>query len=324
MGDNVVYVEHHTGRLHWIGHSDEPLGLTGSAPALTYDGALLAYIGSDGSLMLYHRGDRRVRRFGTGTFKDITFGGRFIFAVTGENRLVRIDPAAGVADTWLEPAPEVMDLQAALNRNVCPLVCYGVRSQSWFVGRGMAVFLAGKFLDQPNWRARIGETEVSFRSISSTSAWLQIPNSIQLVNGVATRTLSLYSPTHPVTFSITLEIRDTALTCLGTLHESFSRAVTSDYPASSGEIVHVFVTGLQGKDPVPDGVPNPVDHLVSVVNPPLLADPEAAEVVFFGLAPGLVGIQQLDLRIHHASSKPSAALFRMSGWQCTYPAVSSF
>jgi len=44
--------------------------------------------------------------------------------------------------------------------------------------------------------------------------------------------------------------------------------------------VHVFLTGLIGVEPVPDGTPNPVDHIVAVADPPAFSDPVAWRACF--------------------------------------------
>jgi len=138
-------------------------------------------------------------------------------------------------------------------------------------------------------------------------------------------TLQIYRPDFPIVYSIKTQDRDLAIACLGTLNEDFSQLVTADHPASPGEIVHIFLSGLKGVEPVANGVPNPADHLVGIANPPPLYDPGALEQLFFGLAPGLVGIQQLDVRVEHAAS----GLFTPPGlspdftptWNCTAPPV---
>jgi uncharacterized protein (TIGR03437 family) len=107
--------------------------------------------------------------------------------------------------------------------------------------------------------------------------------------------------------------------CFGTLHQDFDRLVSKDDPAISGEIVHTFLTGLRGASPVPYSVPNPTNHLVPVTDPPALGDPTAANILFFGLAPGLIGIEQLDLQIVHPFQ--GGRLFNYTSI-CTAPPVS--
>ena len=104
--------------------------------------------------------------------------------------------------------------------------------------------------------------------------------------------------------------------CFGTLHENFARLVSKDDPAVPGETVHTFLTGLRGVPPVPDGVPNPFSPLVPVANPPLV-NPQAANVLFFGLAPGLIGIQQLDMQILGTFTGG----YFINGATCTAPSV---
>ena len=61
--------------------------------------------------------------------------------------------------------------------------------------------------------------------------------------------------------------------------------------------MHVYATGIRLAGVIPDGTPNPTDHAVPLSDPPTLFDPAYAELLFAGLAPGLIGIEQLDLRV---------------------------
>src|SRR5436190_4358095 len=94
----------------------------------------------------------------------------------------------------------------------------------------------------------------------------------------------------PFRFRAAALITDRVIACFGSLHEDFS-LVSAENPARIGEIVHLFLTGLRGAETIPNETPNPTDHIVPVVNAPQLSNPNAFEVLFFGLAPGLVALQ---------------------------------
>jgi uncharacterized protein (TIGR03437 family) len=81
-------------------------------------------------------------------------------------------------------------------------------------------------------------------------------------------------------------------------------AITDESPAVPGEIVHIYATGLGPVDcPVETGVPAPLDRLC---RPTRVSDWRwetapgiivPAEVLFAGLAPGMVGLYQIDVRV---------------------------
>lgn len=84
------------------------------------------------------------------------------------------------------------------------------------------------------------------------------------------------------------------------VHQDFHGLVTSADPAIPGEIVHAYMTGLGGTQPIPPtGAPPPflanasIRPVCSVGLP--LEDPHPAAVTFAGLAPGLIGMYQVDI-----------------------------
>jgi uncharacterized protein (TIGR03437 family) len=81
-------------------------------------------------------------------------------------------------------------------------------------------------------------------------------------------------------------------------------ATTYDSPATAGEIVHIYAVGLGAVDcPVVTGIPAPLDRLCRPLHmldwqwttAPSTTVP--AEVLFAGLAPGIVGLYQIDVRV---------------------------
>lgn len=71
-----------------------------------------------------------------------------------------------------------------------------------------------------------------------------------------------------------------------------------DHPAAAGTYFSAFITGLGPSDPpMVTGVPAPLDTLASA-NLPVTASigNQAVDVRFAGLAPGLVGIFQVNVK----------------------------
>jgi uncharacterized protein (TIGR03437 family) len=323
QGMDVAYAETPNGRLHWVtgpdwlAAQDRDLGLSGSALALTEDGSRLLFLDANGSLQLYTLATAALRRLGSDAYQSFTIGGNTVFAVTAGGRLVRIGLISDETEAWLPPSLDIASADVPeVYPNWCISVCYGSTEYAKLVSPNLIVRLRGTSLGGSNWRVAIAGMETPLTPISDTMAWFQIPS-----GAAAATTVDIYSPELPIRFSMMVRNRDLVLACLGTLHEDFSRLVSQDDPAHPGEVVHIFLTGLQGVEPVADGVANPTDHLVMVANPPPLQEPDALEATFFGLAPGLVGIQQLDVRVHHAATTLFAGLAATPVWGCIPPPV---
>jgi len=79
---------------------------------------------------------------------------------------------------------------------------------------------------------------------------------------------------------------------------------TSENPAAPGEIVQIYAVGLGAVDcPVPTGKPAPIDRECRIIRPvdwrwlTYSERTEPAEVLFAGLAPGMVGVYQINVRV---------------------------
>lgn len=309
-GRNVVYADGLQGRLRWIDvglQRDEDLGpspIFGTAPALSDDGRVLAFLSSGGRLLIYQRVTRSFQQIdGIGAqIQDfvLTGNGRFLFVATQSGHLVRVEAASGRVETWLPPFPEIRGVSTRLarNPNACPLVCYSPGEPLVQLGRGALVVLHGKHLDSPGWQVRVGEAELPLRPLSQDAAWFQAPGNLRGESGK----LMVFHPRHPLQFVTDAQAVDRLVSCFGALHERFDHLVSPADPARPGAIIHVFLTGLQGIERVPEGTPNPTDRLIPVASPPELNG--ALEPLFFGLAPGLIGLQQLDARVLRHVPRP--------------------
>ncbi|HYL75549.1 MAG TPA: IPT/TIG domain-containing protein [Bryobacteraceae bacterium] len=82
------------------------------------------------------------------------------------------------------------------------------------------------------------------------------------------------------------------------LHPDF-KLVTADNPAQVGETIAIYLTGLGAVSPaVADGAPGPSNPLSNATNAIfVLIDGQQATPAFAGLAPGLVGLYQINVQV---------------------------
>src|SRR5262249_8513092 len=99
------------------------------------------------------------------------------------------------------------------------------------------------------------------------------------------------------------------------IHEDWSAFIGSANPARPNEIVHLFGTGFGRVDPQPaDGAPPPAHPLARTIIPVACqafgADntPLDIPVLYSGLAPGLVGVYQMDVRLPASNLRSSVQL----------------
>jgi uncharacterized protein (TIGR03437 family) len=91
-------------------------------------------------------------------------------------------------------------------------------------------------------------------------------------------------------------------------HQDFHGLVSSSDPAHPDEILHLFLTGMGPVTPqVGTGEAAPTSSLSTVVGPVYVSwggdlpsnFPNPANVLFAGLAPGTVGLEQVDVQVPH-------------------------
>ncbi len=118
---------------------------------------------------------------------------------------------------------------------------------------------------------------------------------IVVTNGTASNTVEVpLALTAPGIFSLTQNgIGDGAI-----LHANYS-VVNDANPASVGEVVQVFLSGMGAVTPsVIEGAAAPTATLTNVVSPVAVTiGGKPAEVSFNGLAPGLAGLYQLNVKV---------------------------
>ena len=83
------------------------------------------------------------------------------------------------------------------------------------------------------------------------------------------------------------------------LHASDNSLVTTDKPATAGEYISVYLTGLGAVTPtIPDGDAGPASTFSTTVNTiTVLVGGRSATVSYSGLAPGLAGLYQINFQV---------------------------
>jgi uncharacterized protein (TIGR03437 family) len=159
---------------------------------------------------------------------------------------------------------------------------------------------------------------------SETVVWVQVPCELEPSPG--SRSLDLRSAS-PFGAATSVEVRRSMPAVVpvtdswGAAHQDFSGPVTRERPASPGEIVHVWGTGFGPVDRVMrTGEPAPASPPARLLAPIACRENQTGaslEVLFAGLAPGLVGFYQMDLRV-------PADAGEFYGVTCTLPENVSF
>ena len=94
---------------------------------------------------------------------------------------------------------------------------------------------------------------------------------------------------------------------LTALHQDFSGLVTDDRPARSGEVIHLFGSGFGPVTPAEGGLSRVEEPLSCAISQ--LYSERPVELLFAGLAPGLVGVYQIDVRLPADLQPGDARLF---------------
>jgi uncharacterized protein (TIGR03437 family) len=84
------------------------------------------------------------------------------------------------------------------------------------------------------------------------------------------------------------------------IHSDWGSLVTDENPAAPGETVHVYLTGGGPVNPpVGTGLPAPLKPLSPITTPVYVSvgEQQPLNVLYFGLAPGLIGVWQMDVTL---------------------------
>jgi uncharacterized protein (TIGR03437 family) len=236
--------------------------------------------------------------------------GNVVWAVTLAARLVRVDRGTGVTQ-------EIIPRTVAVDQNALsfPIVA-APGALVHLTGRGLAAQAATSALPLAT---TVGGVQLlangqplPLLSVAPADIVFQVPWDMQ---GGRTLTLAPTQSPFEEPLARDLEIQPSApafwLTADGfpvIAHQDFHGLVTAADPAHPDEIIHFYLTGLGAVTPaVGTGQPAPLAPLsflsgqlyVSWAGALPFNFPLGAKVLFAGLAPGLVGLEQLDVQVPH-------------------------
>jgi uncharacterized protein (TIGR03437 family) len=243
--------------------------------------------------------------------------GTIAYAATPDGRILRISVPSGKMDELAGRTPQLIQLQNP-----------AVGSVNWISGAALS---ATGTLPQ----VLVGDVPAPVISAEPTLVKFQIPWEVH--PGQPSEIRLQYGPPPPFESVLTFTaaaINGNFLSPLANpfsgallgLHHDFHLLVTSSDPALPGEIIHFYLTGLGPVTPsVATGERTPASApLHRVVYPPVFCTVSNigttstgflnAPVPFVGLAPGYIGLYQMDLQVPQGLVNADSALscaFRM-------------
>jgi uncharacterized protein (TIGR03437 family) len=285
---------------------------TGSVTQITPDGVEAANISlsADGSSVLYVAASngtnqvfisstgspfpRQLTNIPEGVWESAISGdGRIAWTATMDDRLLKIDTATGGAREVL--APPILGTVA------------GSAMPAGTVVPGSLVRITGRRLGN---RVRFGSTPGAVTSAQPEEVLVQVPwDLLPAETGVFVyETVSVSRDDSPLE-AVTPEFTSSYATFRPAgfyppIHQDWSGFVTQESPARPGEVLHIYATGLGPTDcSIPTGQPAPIDRLCRITKSTewdywwTSSDFIPAEVLFSGLAPGIIGLYQMEVRV---------------------------
>jgi uncharacterized protein (TIGR03437 family) len=229
----------------------------------------------------------------TGAVKQLTFGsdgiqaatlsgdGTIAYLATANGKLVKIDTQSGVSQSLLGNQPIVTSYDPPVAGSFNRILGSGFPSSPQVLINGAPAPL-----------------------ISSTAT--EIDAQIPWETPAGTVTLQVTAPAAIFQQVIQIPMEAIAATPLGQpIHQNFSGFITEASPAEPGEIVQFYFTGLGPVvPPVADGKPSPASPLAQLTTPLKTSfafqgggNPEAPQLQYAGLAPGLIGVYQVSIQL---------------------------
>ncbi|MBZ5728336.1 MAG: hypothetical protein LAP87_25555 [Acidobacteriia bacterium] len=229
----------------------------------------------------------------------ISGDGKVAYAVTRDGELLQIDVATGDTRrlarqsvvTLVQGAPVPGSLNTVQGAGLGVVRRTGTAVQR---GRGLR-----PRTESPDGRLTLNGTPVPVLSVTPFEVSYQIPWNTPPGNALLeVQADRIFEQTTPLAIQ---SVKPTAFG--GVIRQDFGGSVDPSNPARPGDIVHFYLTGLGAvTPPVADGQPSPASPLSTLISPVVVfygaaPDAQAVEVLYQGLAPGLVGIYQLTVRV---------------------------
>jgi uncharacterized protein (TIGR03437 family) len=234
--------------------------------------------------------------------------GTTVFAITADGSMLQIDTTTGNTTILVGPTPAVNSVQFTTPTTPGSLTSIqGSRLDNASIGiAGLAAPIlsrsANEILFQVPWETPPSADAVTISGGGAPYFEIAIKLSLQ-----AFAPQLIYLPPDPTT-----GIQPIAI------HIDWESPVTSKNPAAPGEIVHLYLTGGGPVNPpVATGVPAPLQPLSPITTPFYVTTLENVEqpldVLYFGLAPGLVGVWQMDVMLPSPWTRPFLSIWIVYG-----------
>lgn len=295
--------------------------------ALSNDGAQLLYVAADRVILASTDGVTRTTLIEVSDgVADLTLSGNgnVAYVSTSGGRLLRIDTASRATEDLTGSTP-------AFNG-----------AYAMFVP-GSLVFIRGAGLNSPGVTVRFGAAQLPVVGTDLEGLFVQVP--WELPPTTARLTLSTENSlfehvTGPITIvpygpaTAVHRPAPNGLSEPAIVNTEFTARITARNPARAGDVIHLFATGLGPvTTPVRTGELSPADPPARLLTPihcglgssEIVTQP--ADVLFAGLAPALVGLYQISIRLPQTvpaetpvavqllcdQSAPSGQRFRFGG-----------
>lgn len=270
---------------------------------LSGDGQWVAYLSTIGSTpqVFFSRTDgsdwRQLAPRPDGAV-DVTLSGdaSTAYAITGNQSILRIDTASGAVTTLVGPTPTISGVQASTPGSMTTLQGTGLTNTAVTIAGMPGVILSESdtsIVFQIPW-----EVPVSADSLSIPQGGAPYFDDATPLNlgPFLPQAIPLGAP-EPATGDVPVAI-----------HSNFRSLVTDENPALPGEVVHMYLTGGGAvSPPVATGVAAPSSPLSWITTPISVVAAgygEPVQVYFFGLAPGTIGVWQMDAAVPADWSRP--------------------
>jgi uncharacterized protein (TIGR03437 family) len=249
---------------------------------------------------------RQLAQFPEGVTEAVLTGsGRAVIAVTTSGRMVRLSVESGSVEELIARTPIYWlgsDALFSAGFNLIPGSILPVRGEGMASSTRVAPYPLPRELDGVRLLAD-GEP-LPLLSVSPKELWFQVP-------------FELRDPGRPVRFELeNSSVFEGGFTSslrvvrrwpyffftrgwLSLAHQDFGALVTRSDPVRPGEVVHAYAVGLGPVTPeMPTGWPTPTDQLFRLVDAfDCRGGNEALEILFAGLAPGMISIYQVSVRM---------------------------
>jgi len=221
--------------------------------------------------------------------------GTIAYAVTNGGKLLRIDALSGLVTQLVGPSPVVQQMHGGATAGSLNTIRGAALSANQATASTfpLPASLGGA-------QVIINGTAVPILSVSPSSITFQIPweTPVGATQIEVTHPASIFE--QPPT-ALQVQTQQPVSELTQAINQDFSALNDPSHPAMPGEIVNFYLSGLGAVSvQVADGTISPSAPLPVLLNPvsatTSYSPPDPVDVVYAGLAPGLIGIYQVSLR----------------------------